>query len=233
MKSEQNISILFIYICILLSIKIYTFVRTSSEIYRSILLCSITSIIYNLLLCFSFFSLLSFRKIIMNQYFSLVFLITIMIILFLLYQIDNYRTKQYVSNLYIKRNFEEVTVNNPYFKLLLDYYILLKLKQNTKGVQNVKGGLGFFARNNYIKQLCNFKEGSFHNVCCSEIENTYKSLDIENTIKEHNYFVSPESQKMFDFLESGTNTEEDKQKKIKDFQDKYSNFCISQDSSRH
>ncbi len=219
MKSEQNISILFIYICILLSIKVYTFVKTSSEIYRSILLCSMTSIIYNLLLCFSFFSLLSFRKIIMNQYFSLVFVIAIMIILFLLYQIDNYRTKQYVSNLYIKRNFEKPTVNNPYFKLLLDYYTLLKLKKNAKG------GIGFFVKNNYVRQLCNFKEGSFHNVCCSEIENKYKSLDIENTIKEDNYFVSAESQKMFDFLESDTNTEEDKQMKIKEFQDKYSNFC--------
>ena len=223
MKSEQNISILFIYICILLSIKIYTFVRTSSEIYRSILLCSITSIIYNLLLFFSFFSLLSFRKIIVNQYFSLVFVITIMTILFLLYQIDDYRTKQYVSNLYIKRNFEEVNVNNPYFKLLLDYYILLKLKQNDKN--NAKRGIGFFAENNYIRQLCNFQKGSFRNVCCSEIKERNKSLDIENTIKEHNYFVSPESQKMFDFLESDTNTKEDKQKKIKDFQDKYSNFC--------
>lgn len=227
MKSENLISILFIYICILLSIKVYTFVRTSSDIYRSILLCSITSIIYNLLLFFSFFSLLSFRKIIMNQYFSLVFVITIMIILFLLYQIDDYRTKQYVSDLYIKHNFDQEYVDNPYFKLLLDYYILLKLKQNAKG------NIGFFVGNNYIRQLCNFKKGSFQNVCCSEIENEYKSLDIENTIKEHNYFVSHESQKMFDFLESDTNTKEDKQKKIKDFQDKYSNFCSSQDSSRH
>ena len=225
MKSEHHISILFIYICILLSIKVYTFVNTSSEIYRSILLCSITSIIYNLLLCFSFFSLLSFRKIIMNQYFSLVFVITIMIILFLLYQIDDYRTKQYVSNLYIKRHFEIQTVNNPYFKLLLDYYTLLKLKQDDK--KNAKENIGFFVGNNYIRQLCNFKQGSIHNVCCSYIENQYKSLDIENTIKEHNYFVSPESQKMFDFLESNTNTDEAKQMKIKKFQDKYSNFCIS------
>ena len=170
----------------------------------------------------------------MNQYFSLVFVMTIMIILFLLYQIDDYRTKQYVSNLYIKHNFDQEYVDNPYFKLLLDYYILLKLKQNDKknelkqnDKKNATGGIGFFVGNNYIRQLCNFEKGSLHNVCCSDIENTYKSLDIENTIKEHNYFVSPESQKMFDFLESDTNTKEDKQMKIKEFIKKYSNFCNS------